>query len=339
MVYRLGFILVFVSCAGGNTINTQAVVQTERASLELIPFPQGIPGEKQTLIDIRGYVVRIKNPKFAEFFIPDSEKEPANCSLAKHPFPYCNVVDEGFEGACQEALKRPCTEGQTTCEDLAWVGVEGQTLRHVMRTGKEWSQKYHYQVMIDTNFFDIAAYRIHEYPYKMPCTNIVGPSIANGKILQFQQTDHRYRLFDVFGIGKDGSFVFVKASMNDEWMSKLQYAVAGSLLILDGKPTAKGRKFDKPYNRTSIGRDRQGNLYFISVWGKTKQDGLTLDELVHYTQSQFDMVDLIQLDEGGSTYFHYRGKQGDIESPPFDKRGKDYRPFPTFIGVRNLVEE
>ncbi len=305
-----------------------------QATVEVISIPNPLVIDGIPIRNIRGYTLKISNPTKAEFFVPDTENEPVECSIADLKADYCEKVVLDKKNECRMSLKKSCTPGKTICRELGRMDLDGNILLHPLHTGRYWLEKFPFQIMVNANFFYVKS--LTNYPHLVPCTTLAGPVISNGKVVSARiAMDHRERLFDAFGITKDQKVLIETNARFSAHENDFKYAIGGVLIFKEGD-FFTGRNRKKPYNRMSIAMDGQGALYLSAIWGENKEDGLSVTQLIQFLRTQFDVKIILQLDQGGSSYFHFNGLDGVLESPPFDKQG--YRPIPNFLGIKGLKE-
>lgn len=310
----------------------------EEARVELFEIPSPFAVGGQTVSDVSGYTLRITNPSKAEFFVPDTQTVPVDCKIADLRTDYCKKVPPQYQETCNESLKRKCIPEKTTCKELGRPSLQGAPLIHPLRTGRYWHEKFPYQLILNANFYYVTALEIPRYPYVMPCSTIMGPSISEGKILTDRNSmDHRKHTFDIFGLKKDGQVVIESNEEFGKHESEFQYAVGG-VLIFKNNTLFRGRNRRTPYNRVTLALDDQGRLIVSAIWAPKKGQGLILDQVIEYLRGSFQAQTILQLDQGGSTYFRFESVTGLKESPGFDNNRGDHRPITNFLGIKGMKE-
>ncbi|MBP6218487.1 MAG: phosphodiester glycosidase family protein [Oligoflexales bacterium] len=334
------FSIIALSCVPNSESNNRFPTSptdkslNSQATVNVMDIPNPLVIDGIPIRNVSGYTVKITNPTKADFFVPDTENEPVECAIADLRTDYCEkvIIDKKIE--CRMNLKKSCVPEKTTCRDLGRMDLNGGVLLHPLHTGRYWYEKFPHQIMINANFFYVQA--VSSYPYLVPCTSLAGPVISKGKVVSERITmDHRKRLFDVFGITKDRKILIETNAEFSAHENDFNYAIGG-ILIFKNDTFFTGRNKKNPYNRISIAMDGQGDLYLSAIWGKTKKNGLSIPQLIQFLRTKFDVKTIFQLDQGGSSFFHFTGLNGVKESPPFDNQG--YRPIPNFLAIKGLKE-
>ena len=116
------------------------------------------------------------------------------------------------------------------------------------------------------------------------------------------------------GVTKQGKIIFGDAEdYRNQWQNKLEYAVGGGArLIRNGEiflPSDQGQ-----HPRTTIGLAKDGTFIVMCADGRTPQSaGLTYGDIIDiYTGLGYEILELLNLDGGGSTTFVLRNAENDL---------------------------
>lgn len=143
----------------------------------------------------------------------------------------------------------------------------------------------------------------------------IGIMISKGKVLYPKQTEkYNFEENCVFAIDNKGHMYVGKASVNDLIKKNIQEAISfGPTLIVDGKPFISENSVGGINPRTAIGQRKDGSIILLTIDGR---QGLKLGATLKDVQNimlQFDAMNAMCLDGGGSTAMYY--EDGIINNP------------------------
>ena len=207
--------------------------------------------------------------------------------------------------------------------------------------------------MVNTNWFD--AREIPNFPYKMPCTDIFGYAVNDGKVIsEYSKKDlqagEALDAFVVLQPAGPGTPFELRILSNDQLqemgragrMAQVRYAVAGFITGRNGIPlfsSAKGNKPESSGARSALGLSKDGQtMSIVVVQSGPLASGINAERLARYMIERMGASDVINMDNSGSSQFIYtRSETSEIViSRPGDRDQNNkpaYRPVPSVLIV------
>ena len=195
------------------------------------------------------------------------------------------------------------------------------------------SSRFNCHVAINAGYFDVE-------------TNAcIGNIISNGEIVQ--KAKHS-RINAGFGITNSGKLTFGWVP-NDQLQNFSQFVNGVMWIVRNGtsnienalqvetgssQATASLRGFAEVISaRTAVGHNRKGQIVIVQIDGQTYKRGVSLKELAGLMMNEFDVVNAINLDGGGSSQISFHGALADYPSDtcPDDEDYQCVRPISTVL--------
>jgi len=316
----------FFNCVKKLFQHTEHLANANFSNLEKFPAKsrmmiRSIPAQYQ------GFYAKIAHPEKANYFVPNGETFPLNCS---------KLYDEDFDRytpqvshAQRDHLRKQCASQKLYCKDLKFEPIMHKhtlSLDRPLHSMDDWIQYREfdpYQLFINTEWF----YVVDFGPHDTPCTAIFGYEISNGKILGTPLTNTQEKL-DLFAVNKNHTVEFIDRHDVETHIANVEWGFSGSLVVKEGifqdmqliswpKEVAA---------RAAIGMDRDHNLIVFASAG-----GFDVDKLRRFMTQNLDASYVMILDGGGSTHLHYRNGSIMHHLKRKDKQG--FRPLPALLSI------
>lgn len=198
------------------------------------------------------------------------------------------------------------------------------------------SKRFDCHVATNAGYFDVET------------NECIGNIVSNNEIIQKADSS---RVNAGFGITKDGKLAFGYVPHENLenfsqfvngviWIVKNGTSnIENALKVETGSSQATGslRGFaDVISARTAIGHNSRGQVVIVQIDGQTYKRGVSLKELASLMINEFDVVNAINLDGGGSSQISFHGALADYPSDtcPNDPDYQCVRPISTVLCVR-----
>ncbi|MBM7115393.1 phosphodiester glycosidase family protein [Archangium primigenium] len=333
------------STAAGH-LTCQCPTSLARSNSACLPTPQGsisvtqisgdidIEGYPKILRNVKGHFAIVRNARHAQFFVPNSPEKTPNCDVVgKTP-----------------TEKAACRQTPPSCATLNKKNEEGKPYLSPLYTVEQWGAQYPApaglaELRVNGNWFDIRG--TPGFPYKEPCTNIIGYSVSNGQVVSIKDEPDRMgsvtNYLDALIIrsepGGENSIHFAPYADIGSY-THVKHAVGGFLLVKDGKVLTppSSAKPDAVGARTVVGIDKSDNLIVAVVEATGSAKGLNATDIAHYMKRVHKAQHVINLDNSGSSQFFFKKGTDVTQSQPGDNHpdnyARVYRPVPNFLSIR-----
>jgi|GEM_PF-4103891 len=289
------------------------------------------------LRNVKGHYATVRDASLAQFFVPNSPQVEPNCAVVS--------TKPGW------SLAR-CQAEKPTCTTLNAKSQEGATFVSPLYTVEDWGTKYPVssglaELRVNGNWFDIRG--TPGFPYKEPCTNILGLSVSDSTVVSRADTPDRDGMgtanyLDAFlvvaGAGGKNEFHFASNSGIASY-TNVKHAVGGFLLVKNGKvlDPPSSTKPNAVGARTVLGIDRTGETLTIAVVESVSgSKGLNAADIAQYMKRVHKAYHVINLDNSGSSQFFFKNGESVTKSDPGDNHpdtyARVYRPVPNFLSIR-----
>lgn len=288
----------------------------------------------RSLDGVSGFYVKILEPHFAKFLVPNGKSQKINCDALTEK----SLEKFGCTGDCKIKTLETCSH--KTCENLNFVSKNGlyeevshgvfiethsDNLDQPLFNLNTWEALYPgFNVYVNTSWFNVTDFG----PYETPCSSTYGITVSQGTKISGAISNTQESLA-LLAILKNHEVMMISPEAKDQYMNQIENAFSGMLVMKNGIEIYPMPNISIPGSttgRTAFAIDSENNLIVLVA-----NDGFNVSKIISFMKENLDAKDILIADGGGSSnmILNDPNSKQTITTKHRDVQG--YRPVPGIL--------